>query len=48
MEGIEVALAVDRSLASAALARLVEEKYRVHVHPRSIQRALVRRKGKRR
>ncbi len=48
MEGVEAALAADRSLRPGELAGLVEEQYGVRVHPRSIQRALVRRKKKRR
>lgn len=47
MKEIEAALAADRSLDAGALARLVEERYGVRVHPRSIQRALERRKKKR-
>lgn len=43
---IEDALAEDRSLGVQALVELVQERYGVHVHPRSIQRALARRKKK--
>jgi transposase len=46
MEGVEEALAEDRSLGAEALVELVEEQYGVRVHPRSIQRALARRKKK--
>jgi len=38
------ALADDSSLNSAALAHLVEVRFRLAVHPRSIERALARRK----
>ena len=46
MKGIEEALARDRSLEAEALAGLVEERYGVRVHARSIQRALARREEK--
>lgn len=46
VKGIEEALAEDRSLGAEALVELVEEQYGVRVHPRSIQRALARRKKK--
>lgn len=46
VKGIEEALAEDRSLGAEALMELVEEQYGVRVHPRSIQRALARRKKK--
>jgi len=46
MEGVEEALAGDRSLGAEALVEWVEERYGVRVHPRSIQRALARRKKK--
>jgi transposase len=46
METVEEALAEDRSLGAEALVQLVEERYGVRVHPRSIQRALARRKKK--
>lgn len=46
MEGIEAALAVDRSLDGEALVGHVEEQHGIRVHPRSIQRALERRKKK--
>lgn len=48
MKGIEEALAEDRSLGAEALVELVEERYGVRVHPRSVQRALARREKKRR
>jgi hypothetical protein len=48
MKGVEEALGADRSLGAEALVRLVEERYGVRVHPRSIQRALARGKKKRR
>ena len=38
----------DPSLRTAALALLVQEKYGITVHPRSIERALTRRQKKRR
>ncbi len=46
MKGIEGALAEDRSLDPEGLVRLVEERWGVRVHVRSIQRALARRKKK--
>jgi transposase len=46
MQGIEEALAEERSLGAEALVEWVEERYGVRVHPRSIQRALARRKEK--
>lgn len=48
MDTVERALAEDRSLDAEALVKLVEERYGVRVHPRSMQRALARRKKKRR
>lgn len=47
MGEIEAVLAVDRSLDAQALVRHVEEQYGIRVHPRSVQRALARRKKKR-
>ena len=38
----------DPSLRPTALALLVQEKYGITVHPRSIERALTRRQKKRR
>jgi transposase len=46
VKGIEEALAEDRSLGAEALVELVEKRYGVRVHPRSIQRALARQKKK--
>lgn len=46
MKGIEEALAEDRSLGAEAMVDLVEERYGVRVHVRSIQRALARRQKK--
>lgn len=46
MRGVEEALREDRSLGVDALVKLVRERYGVRVHPRSIQRALARRKKK--
>lgn len=46
MKTIEEVLAEDRSLGVDALVKLVEERYGVRVHPRSVQRALARRKKK--
>ncbi len=46
METVEAALAEDRCLNAEALVRLVEERYGVRVHPRSIQRARARREKK--
>jgi len=46
MKGVEEALAEDRSLVAGALVEWVEERYGVRVHPRSLQRALARRKKK--
>ncbi len=43
MKAVEDVLAKDRSLGAEALVKLVEERYGVRVHPRSIQRALARR-----
>ena len=40
---LEEALGEDASLTSAALARLLEERLGLRVHPRSIERALARR-----
>lgn len=42
MKGIKEALAENRSLGAEALVRLVESRYAVRVHSRSIQRALAR------
>lgn len=43
---LEAALAEDASLSSAALVRLLEEEIGLSVHPRSIERALGRRRKK--
>ena len=45
-KGVEEALAEDRSLGAEALVEWIEERYGVRVHPRSLQRALARRKKK--
>lgn len=44
LDRLEVALAEDASLNSAALARLAEEELGLSVHPRSVERALQRRR----
>ena len=44
VEVLEQALARDSTLNSAQLARLVEERFGVRVHRRSVERALARRK----
>ena len=41
-------LAADESLRGSALARRIEERFSVQVHPRSIERALAQRQKKRR
>jgi transposase len=46
MKGIGEVLAEDRSLGAEAMVDLVEERYGVRVHVRSIQRALARRQKK--
>lgn len=46
VKAVEDVLAKDRSLGAEALVKFVEERYGVRVHPRSIQRALARRKKK--
>lgn len=46
MAVVEEALGEDRSLRAEALVEVVEERCGVRVHPRSIQRALARRKKK--
>jgi transposase len=43
LEVIEAALADQPSLNSAALARIVADRFGVRVHPRSVERALQRR-----
>ena len=48
LEFLQRALGEDRSLRGADLARLVEERFGVRAHPRSIERALARRQKKRR
>lgn len=48
MDFIEQAIAKDESLRARALVPLIEERFNVRVHPRSIERALARRKKKRR
>ena len=44
---LEEMLAGDDALHTADLVRLVEERHGVHVHPRSVERALARRPKKR-
>jgi len=44
LDTLEAALAEQPTLNSAALARLVQEHFGVRVHPRSIERALQRRR----
>lgn len=44
LDRLEAALAEDASLNSAALARLAEEELGLSVHPRSVERALQRRR----
>lgn len=46
MEFVEQALTTDESLSAPALADLVQERFALVVHPRSIQRALQRRQKK--
>lgn len=46
MKAVEAALAADGSLGVEALVDLVAERFGVRVHPRSVQRALARRKKK--
>jgi hypothetical protein len=48
MELIERARAEDRSVRPPSLAELVRERFNLTVHPRTIQRALVRRAEKKR
>ncbi|MGH9295145.1 MAG: hypothetical protein ACRD0B_07425 [Acidimicrobiales bacterium] len=45
VSALEAAKSEDPGLNSAALARLVEERFSLRVHPRSVERAL--RRGKR-
>ena len=44
VDRLEEALGTDSSLSSAGLAALLEEELGLHVHPRSVERALSRRK----
>jgi len=44
MRFLEAALAEERSLRAPALSALVEERFGLSVHPRSIERALARRR----
>jgi transposase len=44
LEMLEAALAEDPTLNSTALARLVQDRFGVNVHPRSVERALQRRR----
>jgi transposase len=43
LDALEAALADQPSLNSAALAHIVWERFALHVHPRSVERALQRR-----
>ena len=45
VDALAASLAADPSLNSAALARIAEERFGIVVHRRSVERALVRRKG---
>jgi transposase len=47
IDHIRECLTEDASLDSTELVRRVEERFRLHVHPRSIERALAREKKKR-
>jgi len=47
MAGLDEQLVADPSLRAAALALWIEERFGLRVHPRSIERALVRREKKR-
>ena len=44
LDVLEAALAEDPTLNSTALAGLVQERFGVNVHPRSVERALQRRR----
>jgi transposase len=44
LDVLEAALAEDPTLKSTALARLVQERFGLNVHPRSVERALQRRR----
>ena len=44
VEVLAASLAADRSLTSADLARIAEERFGIDVHRRSVERALARRK----
>ena len=44
VDAIEAALAEDPALSSAALAQLVQQRFGLSVHPRSVERALGRRR----
>jgi len=46
MEYVEQALVQDPSRRAPTLVELVKERFGIHIHPRSIERALVRRKKK--
>lgn len=46
LDVLESALSEDSSFSSAALARLAEQRFGVTVHPRSVERALQRRRKK--
>jgi transposase len=47
VELLEAMLAEDATLSSSQLAQLLEEQMGLRVHPRSVERALVRRRRKR-
>ena len=44
VDALELALAEDPALSSNALAGMVEERFGLRVHPRSVERALGRRR----
>ncbi len=44
MSFIDESLAADRALGARALARMIRRRFRMKIHPRSIERALARRK----
>jgi transposase len=48
VDGLEHALAEDPALGAKDLAELAEERFGVRVHPRSVERALARRREKKR
>jgi transposase len=48
IEALQAARAHDPAIDSASLAKLVQKRFGVEVHPRTIERALLRREKKRR